>query len=175
MIELDYKIFHYIIYTNKKLCKINIIDSEMCLFCNNCIEYLVHMFLKCERLKSFIAFILYHIENLLCLMPNNYINALNFDMLIFWGYHEKPQNVNYTLINIILSQARLSMSKTRNVLAQTGKQMNITRFFKYSFEKYVSYFYHYYSSSMKDSLFQKYFINFNKIVSVENNKLMFKW
>ena len=49
----QFKINHNILYTNEKLYKIGKVESPLCCMCNTQIETLVHLFVECEKIKTF--------------------------------------------------------------------------------------------------------------------------
>lgn len=174
MIENDFKIFHNIIYTNEKLSKYGLIDSNKCLFCLNEVEDLLHLFVKCRRLAEFISFIQYHIENLTRKLPNDFINGINFDKMFILGFEHNMKNVNFYLLNNVLSHARLCITKTRHLYIQNNKKVDLIQFFKYSFERYIGYIYHYHKEHKRIGVFNKYFLYENYLIKDEDH-LKFQW
>ena len=49
-----FKLFHRIIYTNSRLCKSGIIETELCTFCNEQRETLLHLFYDCSHVRTFL-------------------------------------------------------------------------------------------------------------------------
>ncbi|CAC5393910.1 unnamed protein product [Mytilus coruscus] len=52
MIELDYKIIHNCVFTNVKLKKIGLSDSELCDVCNKENEDIMHISINCDELED---------------------------------------------------------------------------------------------------------------------------
>lgn len=175
MIDVDFKIFHNILYTNEKLHKFGILDSDLCSFCNSGKEDMVHMFLRCERLKDFISFIQYHTENFLRNMPNEFINTIDFNELFLLGFRQSSTSVNCTLLNNFLSHARMCLYKSRNIFTRLKKHVDLIMFYKYSFENYIHYVHHYYIVKNKFTLFDKYFLSNNTLITKNNDQLIFHW
>lgn len=175
MIDNDFKIFHNIVYTNDKLFKYGLIESSNCIFCQNEVEDILHMFVKCRRLEKFISFILYHIENLMRKMPNEIINRMDFSQMFILGYEQISRNLNCYFLNNFLSHARLCISKTRNMFIHSNRNVDLITFFKYSFEKYIGYTYHYYKENKIMNIFNKYILNNNCLVKEQENELKFNW
>jgi len=175
MVELDFKIFHNIIYTESKLKQIGLTDNDVCLLCNCEIETVTHMFLDCVRLTTFMSFVLYYVENLLRLMPNNDINVFDFRNAMLLGYTIKSKNVNYVFLNMFLSQARLCIYKARAVYKYYGKRMNLISFFKCSLEKYIPYIHRYYIIQKRSDWFKRHISNLNCIVKLIDQRLQFNW
>ena len=50
---LQYRIIHRCIATNELLHKINILDSNLCTFCGEHVENILHLFCKCKHVNSF--------------------------------------------------------------------------------------------------------------------------
>ena len=51
--EFQYKFLHRILFTNKPLHKMGIVNTSMCTFCGRCEESLEHLFIYCEFTSSF--------------------------------------------------------------------------------------------------------------------------
>ena len=50
--NLQYKIFHRIYFTNSKLFKCKLSETELCSFCNNTKETILHLFFECMYSKN---------------------------------------------------------------------------------------------------------------------------
>lgn len=175
MKEIDFKIYHNIIYTQEKLFKMRLVDSNRCQFCNKEIEDILHVFISCTRVENFKQFLLYHIENLLQRLPNEVINELNFDEMILLGFIHNSNSVNYTFVNFMLSIARLSIYKTWKMFTMFQKKVDVIIFFKYLFEKYIEYSFYYYENRGDFNYFQKKFVHNNPIIKIVDNKLKIAW
>jgi len=175
MIELDFKLFHNIVYTYEKLFKIGYVNTDMCPFCGQEIENIIHMFIKCKRLSKFIDFIVFHLENLFRHTNNDYVNRLHFDQILLLGYHENHKDVNQVFINFYLSQARLGIYKSRAYFIQSKKMINIISYFQYSLQNNLQYIYAHYQSKKQVTLFENYYINLNTLVKIENEQIHFNW
>jgi len=175
MINLDFRILHNIIYTNKTLAKIGILDNEMCTYCNNCVEDMKHLFLNCKRVKQFISFLQYHTENMLRLMPNNYMNTLNWEELVLLGCCNTNNNFNFYFLNFFMSQARLCIFKTRGLFLKTGKHIDPIFYFKHCLERNIRYMLSFYTTCKKLENFEKYVLHLNCLVKQRNNSLEFFW
>lgn len=174
MTDVDFKIFHNIVYTNEKLFKYGYSDSKMCSFCNKQ-EDIMHIFLHCERLTDFKKFVQYHIENLFRKLPNELVNKLDFNIILLFGFLQKPKYVNYILLNILVSHARLCIYKSRNIFNITNKIINVQNLFKYSFEKYTKYIYYYYKERRLMNTFDTFFLKNNNLIKLKNEQLSFHW
>jgi len=175
MIDLDFRILHNIIYTNKQLKKMRIIDNECCAYCRIVVEDLQHIFFKCSRIKEIISFIMYHIENLLRDMPNNFVNLLNLEKLVLLGFCKETKYVNFYFLNFFLSQARICIYKTRGLFAKTGNDIDTVSYFKRCLENNVNYLFHYYGMCNNLDPINKYVLNNNCLVTKKNDLLQFNW
>lgn len=175
MVENDFRITHNIIYTLERLHKMKIVDDELCIFCRTETEDVIHLFLKCNRLKRFKQVLVYHVENILKSLPNNQINCINFDEILMLGYTRKHRNVNTFFLNFFLSIARLCILKTRNVKIQHDVDINIEMFFKYNMKKYISYLYAYYEKIEDIQSFRNKFTANNALITHENNTIRYEW
>jgi len=174
MIDLDFRVLHNIIYTNKKLKTIGLLDTDICTYCKIA-EDLAHVFCKCKRIEQFLSFLLHHIEGLLKSMPNEFISKLNTESLLLLGYCNKSKNVNFYFLNILLSQARLCIFKTRGLYIKTGKIIDVVSYFKLCFEKNIKYNWYYYKTNKKYVEFEKFILNKNCLVAEKDNDLIFHW
>lgn len=175
MIDIDFRIYHNIIYSMEKLHKMRLVDSEMCTLCFQATETILHIFKDCQRLNTFKKFMLYHVENILKNAPNTTVNMLDFDEMLLLGYQKNVKNVNSVFLNLFLSQARLSIFKTRAVFLKIGRKIDLEIFFKYSFEKYCNYILHYfYLNNNREQFFQD-FIKYNTLIKYKDGQIMFNW
>lgn len=175
MIELDFRIAHNIIYTKDKLYKYGMTTDEMCPFCMNNVENIVHMYIHCQRLSHFKSFLVYHIESLLSSLHNSEINKIDFNEILIFGLHKSLKKVNNFFVNFLLSVARLSIYKTRNNYIQNGRYIPIKSLFKYTLQNYVMYSFTYYENKNNIEIFRGKFIDNNHIIALENNKLVYNW
>lgn len=54
LLSLQYKLLHRIIYTNSRLFKCQLTETELCTFCSEQKESLLHLFYDCSFVKTFI-------------------------------------------------------------------------------------------------------------------------
>lgn len=174
MVELDFKIFHNIIYTNKKLFKMNIIDNDTCCMCKSETEDLIHMYIRCPSLRVFRDFIIRNIEIICRYMSNEYIDSLNFDTMFILGLPGRPQNMNYHFLNFFLSLARVCVYKARIIFMNKQKTIDKITFFKYSMEYIVKSMFIYYKNG-KEHIFEKHFVRMNKLIKINNGQIVFNW
>ena len=79
----QFNLLHRIIYTNRLLCKTNLVDSDLCTFCEEEVESLEHLFFRCKISEDFSVFLWL-------------IDTLN-EIDIMLGYTSKSQF--WTLLN----------------------------------------------------------------------------
>lgn len=53
LLDFQYKFIYRIIYTKKELCKMNLVDDDICSFCKECREDILHVYFNCEHVKQF--------------------------------------------------------------------------------------------------------------------------
>ena len=114
----QYRINHRILGTNYLLKKMNLIQDEMCTFCNNGAETIMHLFWTCQISKDFFARLLNHINNK-CNTPITEWTAK--DIIFGSNKLDKP-------INTILLQAKLflyysKLKKIRPNFEEFNKQL----------------------------------------------------
>lgn len=175
MIDLDFRIFHNIIYTNKILQKIGYIETAMCNFCKNKVEDIVHLFFKCKRLEKFVAFVLRNVETLLKNVPNECINTLNCEQMFILGYCDKYKNINFVFVNIYLSMARLCILRTRNYFIQTGKEIDVIHYFKSTLQKTLTIILKFHTMEKSIHEFDNTMLKNNSLVKRKNDVLQIEW
>lgn len=175
MIDLDFRIFHNIIYTNKILQKIGITDTEMCNYCKNEVEDIVHLFFKCKRVKQFIAFVLNNIETLLKDVPNHCINTMNCEQMLLLGYCERNKKVNLFFVNMFLSISRLCIFRTRNLYIQHEKEIDIVKYFKSSLHNNLTVMLKYYKTKKTIEEFHHLVLKNNSLVKMGPNNIQINW
>ena len=106
----QYKLLNRIIYTNKSLYKMKIIDSPLCTFCKMSDESLEHLFCRCDLIVA------YWTSVVLWLKPLHIaIDSLN-DCDIIFGLTEKRPH--WLLLNHIIIAGKLVFynSRLKNIL-----------------------------------------------------------
>lgn len=174
MIDLDFRIFHNIIYTNVKLNKMRIVDSALCTMCKTEPEDLFHMYIRCPRIAKFRKFISDRVEIICKGLDNAYMNRLNFDLMLLLGLPGKHTNLNHYFLNFFLSHARMCIHKTRLVFISRDKTIDIISFFKYSLEKHIEYIFSYHTGEKKNN-FNKHFLYQNDLMKVMDDRPVLQW
>ncbi len=167
--DLNYKVTHRAIFTMEKLFKINQVESDLCKNCALGSENLSHIFVFCPKLKTMHDYLKDIIDNVLIQASSDTVNEIDYEQLILFGYLKSSKVFNTYFLNFILSVARLSIYKGRNIKIQHNKDVNVLRLFKYTVQKYIEYAFFYYKSKQQDRLFHKYFLHNNPILLCENN------
>lgn len=175
MVELDFKIYHNIVYTYEKLFKIGYVNSSLCPMCRNGIENVYHMFYSCDRLRIFLQHITYHLETLFQNMDNDVVNSLQIEQLMLFGYKGNHKRVNRVFVNFFLSQARQCIYRRRMFSLQHDRHIDIITYFKYSLQKNIEYIFEYYMINKKINSFENKFLRYNFVLKLENDKLSFCW
>jgi len=173
MIDLDFRIFHNIIYTYQRLYKMRLVDSELCPFCLLKTETLLHLFRECPRISTFIQFVVYHVENLMRNVSTSVVNCLDFDKMLLLGFSENIPNVNSIFVNLFLSQVRLSIYKSRALFIKSGRKIDIILFFKYSLEKYCNYILHHHQIKQNLRQFITNFVKHNTVMKYIEDEIKF--
>ena len=90
----QFNLFHRIIYTNRLLCKTNLVDSDLCTFCEEEVESLEHLFFRCKISQDFWNAVFLWLSEL-----HFEIDALNeIDTML--GYTSRSQF--WTLLNHVI-------------------------------------------------------------------------
>lgn len=172
-IDLDFKLCHNRVFTNVKLKRIGLLDSDICLSCNRETEDLLHIFLSCGNLKDFHDYIFGILCELFVKSTTDFIQMYTYKRMFLLGVTGKKKDVNVHFVNFILSIARLCIMKQRQMIKNDVKSLNIIAFFKYTVKHYVSYFYTYCKLTKRLSTFNKKFLNDNSVVRIDEDVLVF--
>ena len=168
IIENDFKIAHNVLFTKDKLFRFNITDNDICEICNTEKEDMYHLFIGCQHLGEFHSYISKLLE---VLFENSESQcSISYKQFIFLGCDKQFKHVNVFFLNFLLSVARFSIVRRRN-LVMNDSYVSIVDFFKYILKHYIS-FYHIYLQDNKN-LFQKKFLTDNNLVKETNDVLLF--
>ena len=174
MIELDFKIVHYCIFTNERLLKMKLIDNDLCDICSNEIEDIMHLFVKCTELYNFHMYVSKQVEELFENCDSDQKNYIVYEEIFILGLNRTIKGVNVNFINFMLSVARYCVFRRRNLVKNNMNSIDIIRLFKYTLKHYVVYFYEYLCQMRKmRSIFDRHFLQNNTIVQETNNVILF--
>lgn len=165
--ELDFKIFHRILYTNEFLLKIRMVDSELCCVCKRESEDLLHMMLKCSILEEFMKYIKDIISDILKLPI--YHTQYDFEQVLMFGIQKNLIEVNTTFLNFLLSIVRLSIYKRRCFAVKSGNILDIKRFFIKQLNNSLQYQWTYYMMKRKRDIFVRKFAKNVSFITVTDN------
>ena len=164
----DFLIKHNRIYTNVVLHQINNAVSAVCDVCKSGHESFLHYFLDCSELVDFFDFLKQLLKN-------------NWDLesqvtegwreLFLFGLIEKKKNVNFWLINFILSHARLAVVYRRNYAHFEGKNVQVKDLFKTIMKRDIELNCKYGGDEVKE-----FFMSGNEFIHEgENGGVSFNW
>ncbi|XP_056018522.1 uncharacterized protein LOC125671368 [Ostrea edulis] len=173
--ELDFKIFHNIIFTYEKLFKIGKSDSKICPICMLECEDIMHLFIRCKELAEFKNnFVIYHLESLLKDCESDVFNRLNFEEIFMTALHKGIKNVNVFFVNYFISVCRFCIYRRRQIFLQSEKKIDIERLCRYTLRHYISYN-HYQLTVLekKMNLFKKFFLHRNPLLKETEGILLF--
>ena len=100
----QYRINHRIIGTNYLLKKMSLIADDLCTFCNNTAETILHLFWTCHISKEFFTQLLHYI-NTKC--NTNFIEWTAKDILFGSNKLDKPMNTMLLLAKLFLYYSKL--------------------------------------------------------------------
>lgn len=164
----DFLIRHNRIYTNVVLHKINSEVNVMCDVCKSGHESFLHYFLDCGDLVDFFDF-------LKALVKENWAAELDLEVgwrsLFLFGTFERKKQVNFCLMNYVLSHARLAVVYRRNYAHFEGRKVKIKTLFKALMKRDVSLMYKYGGEGAKE-----FFVSGNKLIHVgAGGEIAFNW
>ena len=132
-----------------------------------------HLFIECDALTEFHAFIINVLHDLFRSADSSHVNSQNYKQLVLLGYLEQNKNVNHWFINFFLSIVRLAIFKRRQINLTTGKIMDIKRLLMYLLRQYIEYYQYFYCELQKDiQMFEKYFVQNNAIVQMHDKTVI---
>ena len=164
----DFLIRHNRIYTNVVLNKINNDVNVMCDVCKSGHESFLHYFLDCGELVDFFEF-------LKELLKDNWAAELDLEggwrTLFLFGTFEKRIDVNFCLMNFVLSHARLAVVCRRNYAHFEGRKVKIKMLFKSIMKRDVNLMYKYGGEKA-----EHFFLSGSKLVfEGEGGEILFNW
>lgn len=171
-IEVDFKLAHNGIFTQEKLCKIKMVDTDICPMCKKTKEDIMHMILYCDFNSKFICYIRDMLNNLFYKMNTSKFNSLDFERIFIFGITKCYENVNCHIINFILSCARYTIYTNRNLRVFQDKYIDPIKFFKYLFTNFVRESKEYYGNNKQFELFRVMFLQNNEYITLCNSNLM---
>ena len=96
---------------------------------------------------------------------------IDYQELILHGYVENTRTINTYFINFILSVARLTIYKSRQIMVFESKDIDTIKLFLFTMHKYVQYAFTYYKMSNRLPLFIKYFDVDNLLIRFQNDSV----
>ena len=136
-VNLNYRVATNTIFTLSKLLQMNKVDSSTCLSCKSSPEDMFHLWVNCPKLDSFKSYLVDTLHNILLTDTQNPI--IDYTQLILHGYMNKSKHINMYFINFILSIARLTIYKTRQIKIFDDKEIDTKRLFFYTVHKQTKY------------------------------------
>lgn len=167
-VQLDFKIVHNRIFTNLKLKRIKLSDSDICDSCKSEVEDLFHLFLKCHDLDVFHSYMFSFLCELLEKCKIDVLVNQGYRQMFLLGMTSTYTDVNTYFVNFVLSVARLCVFKRRQMIKNDVKKIDLTRFFRYTLKHYISYFHVYCKMVNKMNTFERNFLKNNcKIIEID--------
>jgi hypothetical protein len=171
-IELDFKICHNIIYTNKKLYKMGKSDSTRCQVCNKDEEEdIYHCLISCSENRDLIYIIQ---ELFINIQPEGYTKTEVIQWILLGYLYEG--NKAYMFINILLSLYRQCVIRRRIISIETKRRLDPIRLFKKLVYEHFTTLYEQHQKTYTTGTFIHRYIMSNDIVAfTDNNNLLFNW
>ena len=166
-VNLNYRVATNTIFTLSKLLQMDKVDSSTCLSCKSFPEDMFHLWVTCPKLDTFKSYLVDTLHNLLLTDTQNPI--IDYTQLILHGYMNKSKHINTHFINFILSIARLSIYKTRQIKIFDEKEIDTKRLFIFTVHKQTKYAYTYYKITNRMPLFMKYFVDKNPFIRINES------
>ena len=173
---LNYRLAMNSIFTQEKLFKINKTGSDTCVLCGKSTENLEHMFVSCDTVQGLRVLLIEMLHN--CLITSSTPKQVvipEYTQLILLGWpitkSQKDVPFNIYWINFIISVARLTIYKTRQIRVYDNKQLDTKRFFIHTLYKYTEYAHRYYTANNRRELFEKYFTEKNPLLQCTHQQI----
>ena len=98
LITFQFQILHQILPTNSKLFLFKLLDTELCSFCHETKETIVHLFYVCQ-----------HVRNIWIILKQKLRELCGVDVcfneqIVIFGYNDKSEN--YRAINLLILLAK---------------------------------------------------------------------
>ncbi|CAC5423454.1 unnamed protein product [Mytilus coruscus] len=161
-VSLNYRVVTNTIFTLSKLCRMGKHDNSTCLSCRAAPEDMFHLWTNCPSLVNFKSYVIDILHNVLLKDTLNPI--LDYTQLILLGYLKNTKEINTYFVNFLLSVARISIYKSRQIKVFDDKDIDIKRLFIFTMKKYVLYAFTYYITNNRLPLFEKYYVNKNPLM-----------
>ena len=126
LLNFHFKLFHRIIFTNSRLFKCRLIETELCTFCNEQRETLLHLFYDCSHVRTFLL----QLQELLRTKCNINI-TLAPDKWMLNQFTGTPTENDCQSMCAILAKHFIYCCKMKNCLPDI-------RFFKHKLKSYCS-------------------------------------
>lgn len=169
--EVDFKIAHNALFTQEKLYKIKMTDTNICTMCNKTTEDMMHMMLYCPFNFDLITYIRDLLYNMCYNLNTLTFNKLCFEKIFLFGVTTKYENINCNIINLMLSCARYTIYSNRNMKIFEDKYIEPVKLFKFFFKNYVRESKCYYENNDKLGKFKALFIQKNEYIELIDNNL----
>jgi len=167
--EFDFKLAHNAIFTMEKLHKIGKTEDNICKHCNADIETLEHMIFECPKIKSFITYIRNITHELLYELPSNIFNKLDFKSIYLFGLHIKSERINVIFCNLMLSCARYTVYKARNIKVYFNRTIDIQRLFQFNLKMYIQQCHDYFINNKNQDMFNKLIVQQNPLITCDSD------
>ena len=122
LMAFQFKINHNILYTDEKLHKVKLSDTQMCTFCNDEIETLLHLFIECNMVTNIWQKV---IENLL--QPFG-VSSLTKEQIVFGVETTAEQNeiINHIILEVKYYIYVCKLDKCTPTFQQTKNRLRMT-------------------------------------------------
>lgn len=99
LVTFQFQILHRILSTNSKLFVFKLLDTELCSFCHETKETIIHLFCECQ-----------HVRNIWIVLKQKLAELCGVDVCfneqtVIFGYNRKT-SVNYRAINLLILLAK---------------------------------------------------------------------
>ena len=162
--DIDFKIFHNILYTNDKLHKFGMIDSPLCSFCGRVNETIHHMLLDCSKIEALLEDLtskLNHVINI------NDINQWRLAVMFGLGYNYKRNDA--VLIDFVLNIYKCVVWNCRMSKVMNNYNLNIVKFFHNTMKMKLNLIFQVYRNNRRLKNFFEIFGIYGVVLSANGN------
>ncbi|CAG2190774.1 unnamed protein product [Mytilus edulis] len=176
LMDLDFKIAHYCIFTNSKLMTMKLINYNVCDVCEKEVENITHLFLLCSELVEFHLFMQQKLSVLFDNVDSDKIDNLVYEEVFMFGLFGSIKGVNVSFVNFMLSVVRYCIFRRRNLLKNLNSNVDLIRLFKYTVKHYITYLYEYLCDARcMRNVFEKHFLKNNILVQETEGVITFNF
>lgn len=130
---LDYFIRHNVIFTETKLAQIGVSNNAQCKVCTLENENIMHLFLKCTKLNTFMTKMKKVIKQIMINRKEDIEKDEEWSKMFLFGFNGSKTKI----VNLFLSVARNVIWERRNIVKNKSVNIDVWKMYKRKLEQYI--------------------------------------